>query len=806
MRKKKILLVDDDALTLEFFCKYFTREGFHVITVMDGKEAISKLQSDYFDLIVTDLIIPDVDGLAVLQAAKKQNPEVIVIILTGYGDISSAIEALRLGADDYLLKPCDTEELLLRSQRCFEKQMARSLHLHFLENMARIDRVIRQETDVEQMMSDFLQATLEIFEADRAWLLYPCDPDAESWSVPMERTRPEFPGALALGEDIPMLSEVRNVFRKVLEKNDVVTLNFQDPDSLKQTDKRFFTLSQMHTVVHTRTDKPWVFGVHQCSHCRDWTDDEKNLFREIGRRLGDGLSSLLLFRNLEENEANLRAFMENARGFGVYCVEIAEDQPYGTQTVFFSPSIKEILGIENPKENANWFEHIHSDDLDRVTASHHESRITGKVFDETFLTYNIWKQEWRWLRAISSPVKSADGIFARFNGLLVDITERKRAEEALRASEENLRITLNSIGDAVIATDKGGNITGLNPVAESLTGWSAGDAMGKPLQEVFHIVNEHTRIPMVNPVQKILRDKKIIGLANHTTLIAKNGSEYHISDSGAPILDRHGELFGVVLVFRDVSESRKLEQAKINFINAISHELRTPLTPILGYAEIMSEMDFPFEKRKRMLQEITKSVQREQELVDELLAVARLQSRQERYSFVELSADDLFKNIFYHSHTLVKQTIKERYHSEDFNYTAHISDDLKFVTVEVDPDRIQHILENLLTNAIKYSPSNRLWIECRAELNGEWVAISVRDRGRGIPKSEQMDIFKSFYQIRTGGNDVSDGIGQGLTLVKLYVEAHGGAITVESELNHGSLFTFTLPIKKNQTLNVSENP
>ncbi|MCP4675959.1 MAG: PAS domain S-box protein, partial [Deltaproteobacteria bacterium] len=172
--------------------------------------------------------------------------------------------------------------------------------------MERINYVIQQATDVEQMMSDVLQVTLEIFESDRAWLLYPCDPEAESWSVPMERTRPEYPGALTLGEDMPMLPEIVEVFREVLEKDDVLTISYRFQEGAYETAERFSVLSEMYMPIHPQTGKPWMFGVHQCSHYRDWTGEEKNMFREIGRRLGDALSSLLFLRNLRASESRFR--------------------------------------------------------------------------------------------------------------------------------------------------------------------------------------------------------------------------------------------------------------------------------------------------------------------------------------------------------------------------------------------------------------------------------------------------------------------------------------------------------------------
>jgi PAS domain S-box-containing protein len=138
-----------------------------------------------------------------------------------------------------------------------------------------------------------------------------------------------------------------------------------------------------------------------------------------------------------------------------------------------------------------------------------------------------------------------------------DNTARKQAEETLRLNEESLAVTLHSIGDAVLATDSEGRVTRLNGVAEKLTGWTEAEALGRPAAEVFHIINEETRQPAVIPVDKVLATGEIHGLANHTIIIARDGTERPIADSAAPIRDKDGKVFGVVLVFRDMSEERR---------------------------------------------------------------------------------------------------------------------------------------------------------------------------------------------------------------------------------------------------------
>jgi len=164
-------------------------------------------------------------------------------------------------------------------------------------------------------------------------------------------------------------------------------------------------------------------------------------------------------------------------------------------------------------------------------------------------------------------IHDANGMPSSFLGSVIDITDRKQAEEEIKAKnkelqkeEENLSITLQSIGDAVITTDINGLIVRMNDSAERLCGCKYDEAEGKPLPEIFHIINSQTREVVANPVDKVLKTGKTVGLANHTVLISKAGKEYLISDSAAPIKNRKGGILGVVLVFSDTTAIYKAQE------------------------------------------------------------------------------------------------------------------------------------------------------------------------------------------------------------------------------------------------------
>ena len=187
----------------------------------------------------------------------------------------------------------------------------RLAHLRFLESMDRVNRAQQGTNDLDRMMRDVLGVVLAIFDCDRAWLLYPCDQDATSFQVPMEITRPEYPGAGILNADVPLPSDMAQNLREALESADPVTYAAGTEKPInKVSAEQFGVKAMMMTALYPRSGKPWAFGLHQCSYARTWTSDELRLFEEIGRRLADGLSSLLLFRDLREEREHLEELVE----------------------------------------------------------------------------------------------------------------------------------------------------------------------------------------------------------------------------------------------------------------------------------------------------------------------------------------------------------------------------------------------------------------------------------------------------------------------------------------------------------------
>ena len=364
---------------------------------------------------------------------------------------------------------------------------------------------------------------------------------------------------------------------------------------------------------------------------------------------------------------------------------------------------------------------------------------------------------------------------------------RRLIEEDLRRERETLQVTLSSIGDAVIVTDAEGTITFLNEVAESLVGRTLAYAGGRPLADVFRIVNEQDGSPVEDPVRKALRSAAVVGLANHTVLVGPDGSNIPIDDSAAPI--RLGDrIIGAVLIFRDISERRRSEQAlldadrrKDEFLATLAHELRNPLAPIRNAMRIISAhagADAQLAKAKQVIERQLKHMVR---LIDDLMDVSRITRGR-----MELHRERIDLE------TAVKIAAETSQPLLDLKHHSLRIQAAQGVVVQADVTRLAQVFANLLNNSAKYSPpGSEISIQIASE--GRHAVVSVSDNGVGIPASMLPRIFDMFVQLEQSG--LREGLGIGLTLVKRLVELHGGMVEASSPgAGQGSTFRVLLPL------------
>ena len=395
---------------------------------------------------------------------------------------------------------------------------------------------------------------------------------------------------------------------------------------------------------------------------------------------------------------------------------------------------------------------------------------------------------------------------------------RRRAE----ANERWLTAVLSSIGDAVIATDGEGRVAFTNAVARSLTGWGEDEARGKPLEDVFDIVSEGDRRPIENPVARVLREGIVVGLANHTALIARDGTDRPIADSAAPIKDHEDEIVGVVLVFRDVTEARRNEeeresllaaeqaaraeaesanQAKDRFLAVLSHELRTPLTPVLiAASSLLEQADEALDPSIRsVLEMVRRNVELEARLIDDLLDVSRIARGR---LVLDVEAVDV--------HRAIRDCV-EICRDETFvaGLEVELGLDARDHHVAGDHARLMQVFWNLVRNAARFTPGGgKLAIRTSNSpgLGGERgggpdgtdparsLIVEFADTGIGLDPAMHERIFEPFYQGDTDVRRRSQGLGLGLAISRSITEAHGGRLSLRSA-GPGQGATFRLELR-----------
>lgn len=383
------------------------------------------------------------------------------------------------------------------------------------------------------------------------------------------------------------------------------------------------------------------------------------------------------------------------------------------------------------------------------------------------------------------------------NRVVREVARRMQADAEARREKDLLAVTLRSIGDAVMLTDTGGRIMYMNAMAEQLTGWPLSEAVGRSCAEVFRIVNEYTRGHVESPVDKVLAHGGIVGLANHTLLVARDGHEVPIDDSGAPVKEPDGTLRGVVLVFRDFSAQKEYERtlrkakeeleaagrAKDMFLAMLSHELRTPLTPVLATLSSWERNANLPPQIATDLAMMRRNVDLEARLIDDLLDVTRIARGK-----LALSPEvcDL--------HELIRSVVNlHAAEIEGKGLTATVQAQAQRHFVMVDPARMQQVFWNLLTNAVKFTPvGGRITLSTANDSSGR-IAVRIQDTGIGMEADLLKRLFKPFEQGTSDQGQRVGGLGLGLSIAKALVEAHGGQLSASSPgTNQGSTFELVL--------------
>ena len=383
--------------------------------------------------------------------------------------------------------------------------------------------------------------------------------------------------------------------------------------------------------------------------------------------------------------------------------------------------------------------------------------------------------------------------------------ERKVLEEALFVEKELAVVTLNSIGDAVISSDTSGAVTLLNLVAEKMTGWSSQEAAGRPVADVFRVLDATTRETLADDIEWRRGHRLAVDTRSECLLVGRDGQETPIDHTVSPIHDREGHITGSVIVFRDVSAAREMalrmravddELERSNrelddFAAIASHDLQEPLRKIQAFGDRLAERSSGAldEEARDYLRRMTDAAGRMQTLITDLLEYSHVAIRPEPPQAVDLGQVV----------TDVLSDLDEGIRSSHGSVTVG-----PLPTVSANPLQMRQLFQNLIANALKFHPDGvapEVHVDATARDDGGavkgrhraapvWV-ISVRDNGIGFDEKYAERIFAPFQ--RLNGRQAFEGTGMGLAICRRIVTLRGGTITATSRPGAGATFVIVLP-------------
>jgi two-component system, OmpR family, phosphate regulon sensor histidine kinase PhoR len=354
---------------------------------------------------------------------------------------------------------------------------------------------------------------------------------------------------------------------------------------------------------------------------------------------------------------------------------------------------------------------------------------------------------------------------------------QQELERQIAGRESGTQTILGAMEDGVLVVDARSRITLMNPTFEKL----------------FELRDPAVDVPLVEAVRHATLDQLIaealltgeVMRSELSVTDSRTRRERHIEVSAVPVRNANGEVTGAVVLFHDITELKRLDQVRRDFVANVSHELRTPLSILRGYIEVLlDEPETSQEELRRILSIMERHSKRLQRLVGDLLSLAQLESSQAELELSVVRMDELFNNLI--------RDWKEKLSAKNLKVTVDLPSE--GLTLRADGTRLEEVLHNLLDNAIKFSPKNGE-IRLQAASCDSNIILSVADNGIGISKEHLPRIFERFYRADKARSRELGGTGLGLAIVKHIAQLHGGRVEAESEGGRGTTIRVVLPGK-----------
>lgn len=816
--KARILVVDDDKYVVKGLQLILKKEGYEVSVANGGAEAIEMLKKKTFDVVLTDLKMEGVDGLQVLHQARLADPDTAVIMLTGHSSIETAIEGMKRGAFDYLIKPCSNDVIRMTvkrgvDRRLFDKErkaIAAEIERRalILAELNKIATIVGSSLDIESILRDVLAEIMRSVRADAGYVATGSNGSVFKVQAVQGFEQPK--GSKIELDDVCLcgLAKSENSMIELLRNG---TANHTIEHCAGHDFRNGICLpldsrGKMLGLIFLATKRARVFSDHEYDFLQAVSNqiamavDNAQLFRKVKdmnevleKRVESRTAELRLLYRFSEEIAHVSTIQELFETLVGFITDLTRVEVVGLLTL---TNEFNFLGLQ--------FRHRHRKKDERQRQSQVIRKILGAFAGEasrTQLNLDIRyasdrRNEPKPLSGeVSFSLNDGDNpigliyIASARNKPINQIQKRMlstvanqvclavhRLGERIRAEKSRVESMLESMMEGVILLDADYRIAVINPAGREMLRTINKNPNPRALRRLGKI-----------PIDDVIHSAKTEnGRARGIEVITEDDPQKIFSVSASSVRGLDEQEPGYVIVLQDITERYEAQEhvyltSKLASIgelaSGVAHEINNPLTSIVGFAQLML-MDETEEEKRENLQKIYEEGIRTKNIVKNLLGFARQRTGQQEI----VNANALVQGVV--------QLFGKQPELNNIRMTVELSKELP--PVYGDPGQLQQVFLNIIQNAMDAieisGEGDTIEITTRYTENHQ-IAVDIKDNGPGIPKAIQKKIFNPFFTTK----EVGQGTGLGLSICHKIMQAHDGAINFKSQAGKGTAFTVELP-------------